>query len=132
MDRLFLDANVLFSMAYGSKALSILEDKARQGRFKIIASAYVVEEASRNLSRLDHLSRLKELLADLTIVPEADPGMPCPVNLPAKDVPVLMAAIQSRATHLITGDLSHFGQYRGKNIAGVLICTPRDYVVADT
>ena len=125
MDRLFLDANVLFSAAYGSLGLGKLWDGARQGRCKLMASAYVMEEAVRNLSRSDHLARL---LAELVIVPEADPVIPCPVDLPDKDVPVLMAAIQSRATHLITGDLAHFGSYRGKTFLGVFICTPGDYL----
>jgi predicted nucleic acid-binding protein len=128
MDRLFLDANILFSIAYGSRGLGILWDMARRGRIKLMASAYVVEEAMRNLSRPEQLTRLKELLTELTIVPEADPGVPCPVNLPVKDMPVLMAAVQARATHLITGDLNHFGLYRGKAVQGVFICTPKDYL----
>jgi len=53
--------------------------------------------------------------------------MLCPVILPEKDRPVLLAAVQARVTHLITGDLQHFSAYRGQIIQGVLICTPRDY-----
>ena len=128
MDRLFLDANVLFSAAYGSRGLGVLWDKARQGSLKLMASAYTVEEAVRNLFQPEHPARLKELLTDLLIVQEADPDVPCPVDLPEKDVPVLMAAMQSRATHLITGDLKHFGKYRRRTINGVYICTPRDYL----
>jgi predicted nucleic acid-binding protein len=127
MDRLFLDANVLFSAAYGSRGLVKLWEKARNGRCKLMASAYVVEEAVRNLSRPEQLTRLKDFLTELDIVPECDPGVPCPVDLPDKDRPVLMAAMQARATHLITGDLERFGSYRRKVIRGVCICTPRDY-----
>ncbi|MFZ5634595.1 MAG: PIN domain-containing protein [Bacillota bacterium] len=130
MDRLFLDANVLFSVAYGSRGLEILWDKARQGHIKLLASSYVVEEAMRNLSRPEQLTKLKELLTELTIVPEADPGIPCPVKLPAKDIPVLMAAVQARATHLITGDLNHCGDYRKKTIQGVFICTPGEVILS--
>ena len=128
MDRLFLDANVLFSIAYGSSSLEVFWNMCRQGRCKLLASAYVIEEAMRNLSRPEQIKRLKDLVVDLEIVPEVDPEMPCPVALPVKDRPVLLAAVQARATHLITGDLQHFSAYRGKIIQGVLICTPRDYL----
>jgi predicted nucleic acid-binding protein len=127
MDRLFLDADILFSIAYGSSSLEKFWDMARQGRCELLASAYVIEEAMRNLSRKDQIFRLNELLEDMKIVTEINPEMPCPVVLPQKDRPVLLAAIQARATHLITGDLEHLGSYRGKTVQGVLIYTPRDY-----
>jgi len=128
LDRLFLDANVLFSAAYGSRGIEGLWKQARQGHVRLLASSYVVEEAIRNLPRPEQLAKLKELPAELTIVPEAHPGMSCPVKLPLKDVPVLTAAVQARATHLITGDLNHFGIYRGETIQGVHVCTPGDYL----
>lgn len=127
MDRLFLDANVLFSAAYGSPALNQLWERERHNRCRLLASNYVIEEARRNLEQQEHLIRLEKLVAQLRIVPEADTTIPCPINLPVKDHPVLVAAIQARATHLITGDLRHFAPYRGQVIVGVRICTPRDY-----
>ena len=127
MDRVFLDANVLFSIAYGSRSLGFLWEMARENCLTLMASAYVIEEAMRNLSHPEQLSRLKELLASIEITPEVNPDFPCPVPLPEKDRPVLLAAVQAGATHLITGDLEHFGDYRGKVVQGVLICTPRDY-----
>ncbi|KYH33770.1 PIN domain-containing protein [Neomoorella mulderi] len=128
MDRLFLDANVLFSAAYGSPALNQLWERERLNRCRLLVSNYVIEEARRNLEQQEHLIRLEKLVAQLRIVPEADTTIPCPINLPLKDRPVLVAAIQARATHLITGDLCHFAPYRGQVIAGVRICTPRDYL----
>jgi len=128
MDRLFLDANVLFSIVYGSSSLEVFWNMCKRGQCKLLASAYVIEEARRNLSCPDQIKRLKELVVDMEIVPEADPEMPCPVALPVKDQPVFLAAVQARATHLITGDLQHFNAYREKVIQGVFICTPRDYL----
>jgi len=127
MDRLFLDANVLFSIAYGSRSLGSSQGMAQVGRCKLLASAYVVEEAARNLSHPEQIARLNGLVMDLEIVPEVDPGVPCSIVLPEKDVPVFLTAVKSHASHLITGDLEHFGSYRGKTVNGVLICTPRDY-----
>lgn len=128
MDRVFLDANVLFSAAYGSPGLRRLWDMARTGRCQLLASAHVIEEARRNLDCPESLAELDELVKEVEIVPECDPQVPCPVNLPENDRPVLMAAILARATHLVTGDLKHFGAYRGQAIQGVLIQTPRDYL----
>jgi hypothetical protein len=48
--------------------------------------------------------------------------------LPDKDVPILLAAIEARATHLITGDVRHFGAYFGKRIEGILVLLPGDYL----
>jgi hypothetical protein len=54
--------------------------------------------------------------------------LPTGVRLPEKDVPILLAAIQAQATHLITGDVHRFGAYFGKRVAGVLISSPGEYL----
>ncbi|HXN93272.1 MAG TPA: hypothetical protein VN879_02140 [Candidatus Acidoferrales bacterium] len=48
--------------------------------------------------------------------------------MPEKDRPILLAAMDARTTHLITGDLRHFGPYFGKKIGGILIVTPSQYL----
>jgi hypothetical protein len=106
---IFLDANILFSAAYG-----------------MIASHYVVEEARRNLEKANQRIALEKCLSQVKLVPEADPEMACPVPLPEKDRPVLMAAIIARADCLVTGDLLHFGPFLGQRIQGVMICRLRD------
>ena len=128
MDRLFLDANVLFSAAYGSRGLATLWDLKRLGLCRLLASAYVLEEARRNLESNALLAALERLRADIDLVPECDPNTPCPCDLPEKDRPVLMAAVKAGATHLITGDLRHFGACRGRTIQGVCVMTARDYI----
>jgi hypothetical protein len=130
MDSLFLDANVLFSAAYGSRGLGALWDRKRLGLCRLLASSFVLEEAKRNLDADELLARLDALLLDVALVPECDPGTPCPLDLPEKDRPVLMAAIKAGATHLITGDLRHFGPCRGRAVHGVQVMTARDYVEA--
>jgi uncharacterized protein len=54
--------------------------------------------------------------------------LPAGVFLPQKDAPILLAAIAARATHLITGDLRHFGPFFGKELAGIAIYSPADYL----
>ena len=128
-DKLFLDANILFSVAYGSPGLERLWKLAKTGHCELIASQYVIEEAKRNLSQKEHLEKLENYVSKLTIVAEADPSIPCPIDLPDKDSPVLMSAITAKANYLLTGDVTHFGKYFGKTIMGVRISTARDYLL---
>jgi predicted nucleic acid-binding protein len=75
------------------------------------------------------LKGLYALLADLEIV--ATP-YPLPehldVNLPAKDLPILAAAVAAKAKFLITGDKRHFGTPFGRKIHGIAILRPADYL----
>jgi predicted nucleic acid-binding protein len=125
--RVFLDANILFSVAYGSPGLERLWREAKKGKYELIASQYVIEEAKRNLDRHEQQETLNSLLGDLRVAPEADPTIPSPIPLPEKDRPVLMAALSCKAEYLITGDITHFGKYFGKKVQGLRICTARDF-----
>lgn len=113
---MFLDANVLFSAAYRSE--SGLRRLWELDPVELVSSAYAVEEARRNLLEEAQRRRLTDHLAAVRIV-EA--------GLPAKDLPILGAAIGARATHLLTGDTTHFGHLFGTTIAGVTILTPGRY-----
>ena len=129
IDRVFLDANVLFSVAYGSPGLERLWNLAKKGRCVLLASGYVIEEAKRNLSGIDQLRKLEAFLSNVEVVLEADPRAPCHVDLPEKDRPVFMAAINANANYLLTGDIEHFGGYFGQTIEGVKITMVRDYLL---
>jgi len=127
VDRLFLDANVLFSAAYaphaGLSRLWRLEGVA------ILTSVYALEEARSNLAEQAQRARLSRLARQLHLVPEATRGdLPSDVTLPPKDRPILLAAMAAGATHLITGDLRDFGRYFGKRVGGVLVLPPGDYL----
>ena len=128
MDRLFLDANVLFSAAYRPEAgvarLWQVSDAV------LLTSTYVVEEARRNLADASQRTRL-EVLLEKVEVGEAmmlPPDLRGKINLPEKDWPVLGGAAAAGATHLITGDLRHFGAYFGEKVLGVLVLKPADYL----
>jgi len=126
-ERVFLDANILFSIASGSPGLERLWSDAKKGEYELIASQYVIEEAKRNLDRREQQDTLDRHLGEVRVVPEADPTIPCPVPLPEKDRPVMMAALSCKADYLITGDVTHFGKYFGKKIRTLRICTPRGF-----
>ena len=128
VDRIFLDANILFSVAYGSPGLDLLWKSPRQKRCMLFASHFVIEEAKRNLFHPEQKKRLEGYLSGVRTVPEVDPTLPCPIELPEKDRPVLMAAVSIKADYLMTGDSTHFGKYFGRTVNGVKICRPRDYL----
>jgi len=129
VDRVFLDANILFSVAYGSPGLGQLRELAQKGQCLLLASGFVIEEARRNLDHPAQLKRLDNFLAHVQIVLEADASIPCPIDLTEKDRPVLMAAISAKADFLLTGDKEHFGKYFGLTIGEVKICMARNYLL---
>lgn len=126
MDRLFLDANVLFSAAYRPGAGLLRLWKLPNAI--LCSSRYALEEARANLTTESQRVRLAELSAALKFFESSDNELPSGIALPEKDVPILLAAIAARSTHLITGDLRHFGPFFGKRIAGLTILPPADYL----
>jgi hypothetical protein len=85
LDKVFLDANVLFSAAYTPDS-RLLETGTRIGQ------------------------------------------LPEDVQLAEKDVPILLAAVDSGFTHLLTGDKRRFNTLYGKRVGGVLVQTPAQYL----
>jgi uncharacterized protein len=130
VDRLFLDANVLFSAAYNPT--SPLVRFWELSEVVLISSAYAVQEARQNLAfhRPNHLGELEHLVRKLDLVdaPPNTAAVAGAVGLPDKDLPILLAAIEAKATHLLTVDKKHFGFLYGETVDGVLITTPGDYL----
>ena len=126
MDRLFLDANVLFSAAYQPNARLLRLWKPKD--VVLCSSRYALAEADVNLESHDQRRRLAALCARLEFFEAAPRELPRGIVLPEKDVPILLLAIEARATHLLTGDVRDFGRYFGKKIAGVRIVLPGEYL----
>lgn len=128
MDRVFLDANVLFSAAYRHDAG--LRQLFKLHHVALITSAYAVEEARRNLSTDRQRRDLEQLCASMEIVSvaAADPPQLAGIDLPESDRPIFAAAINARATHLLSGDVRDFGRYYGQTVEGVLILPPARYL----
>ena len=128
MDRVFLDANVLYSAAYLERSrlarLWALDD------VELLASAYGMEEARRNLAmdRPEAVTRLERLCKTISTV-NAPQGLKLPANvqLDDRDRPILLVAIHGRAHYLLTGDARHFAHLYGKRIATVLVLRPAHY-----
>jgi len=130
MDRVFLDANVLFSAAYrsGSPLMGLWE----LAEAEILSCELAFEEARRNLAARapDRLSALDDLRPATQVVGAAagPPHLPADVDLPENDQQILAAAIAAGCTHLLTGDRRHFGALYGRPIGGVLVLRPGEYL----
>ncbi|MBI5848140.1 MAG: PIN domain-containing protein [Nitrospirae bacterium] len=132
MKRLFLDANVLFTAAHnpdGKAALIISFGEA--GILHLCTSAFAAEEARRNLSAKfpNTLKQFSKILQTAAIVPER-PDALFPPDLIEKDRPIFQAALACKATHLITGDIAHFGSFmrRPAKTFGIIILTPAQFL----
>lgn len=132
MIRLFLDANVLFTAAHNPRGKAALViNLGRQGHWQIATSAFAVEEARRNLARKypQCLEAFGRMVDDLSVVGPGAPG-DCPLDLPKKDQPIFLAARRGAATHLLTGDIRHFGAFMNvpEQTGGILIQTVADFL----
>lgn len=127
MDRIFLDANVLFSAAWRERS-GLLRLWTLDGVI-LLSSTYAVEEARANLPEREQRIRLASLVERIEIVGMGrTASLPGGVALPSKDLPILLSAIEAGATHLLTGDKAHFGRFFGRRTAGVLILPPAEYL----
>lgn len=125
---LFLDTNILVSAALtpGGSLARLWRLRAT----KLVTSLYVLGEARSNVSDRETAQRLERLIEAMAVLPsepadfdiENDPG------LPDKDRPILLGAIAARADYLLTGDVTHFGACIGREVHGVRVLTPGEYL----
>jgi len=126
--RIFLDANILFSAAKSSGAVRAFMAQLRTHGHTLVADAYVVGEARRNIEA--KFPAAMEDFAVLMTTVEASTGVCGPLpeasapELPAKDRPVLAASIHHGCQILLSGDKTHFGPLYGQTIEGVEIHSP--------
>lgn len=129
--KVFLDANVLFSAALPAQgAAQALLVAAQATGAHCLCSDYAFAEAQRNLlAKTPHALPTFELIATLLLrVPEpaaAYVEAARAAGVPAKDAPVLGAALQCRADLFVTGDVRHFGHLFGERVGGVLVLSLR-------
>jgi uncharacterized protein len=125
--QVFLDANVLFSASLRERDREYaFFDVARRGRCRLLTSGYVLEEARRNLEKkAPHaLGRFGSLVPLVEVVLEPAEALVLwaqDQGLPAKDAPVLAAAVAAKADILTTGDRRHFAPLFGRTLENVRI-----------
>ena len=128
--RLFLDANILFSASHRDNgSVRVFFRLAEAGACELVSSAYAIDEARRNLARKypERVTDLEMLLSRLSVGAEATPeniAWAAAQQLPAKDAPILAAAVQAGVALLVTGDQADFGHLYGKSLRGVRVLPP--------
>lgn len=129
-DRLFLDANVLFSTAWRDDTGLLCF--WRPGFAELVTSDLAVDEARRNLfvHRSDRLDAFDRLLDAVVVFRSPFPRSveTTDARLDAKDAPLLDAALHVNAACFITGDRRHFGHLFGTHVRNTIILTPSLYV----
>jgi hypothetical protein len=131
VDKLFLDANVLFTAAHNPNGkAAFLFAESNSMHWELTSSRFAIEEARRNIAAKypQCQERLEELIERLSQVPQPAPRE-TPIDLPEKDWPIFLAAQAAMATHLLTGDLKHFGSHMNQpeKSGGIVIQTVADY-----
>ena len=137
MIRVFLDANVYFAgSASPTGGSALVLQFILKGRVEATASRLVLREAERNLRRKRPPKDLKAFHqflkhAKLRVIhtpPETVRKRYESVIHP-KDVPVLAAAVASKAAYLITLDRRHFmAKTMSGKVPGLVILTPGDFL----
>src|SRR5258708_22893639 len=112
MDRIFLDANVLFSASYRADAGLLAFWKLRD--VALCSSRYAIEEANLNLEEEAQRRRLARLTAALHVFDARERELPPGLALPQKDWPIPLAAIEAQAPHLDTGESRHAAPHSWK------------------
>lgn len=87
-----------------------------------------VGETRFNLVEKAQRHQLTSLLSSLGLFDAADPSLPRAISLPDTDKPILLAALEAQATHLIAGDVRYFGPLLGKKIEGIIVLLPPTYL----
>lgn len=127
--RVFLDANILFSAVRSDAAIRQLLEMLLDARHDLVADAYVVEEARRNLQvkAPDAAPGLAGLLRRIRVEPfqPFDGDQDALRLVPEKDQPVVASAIRLGCDVLVTGDRTHFGALYGRRVNGVQVLSPR-------
>lgn len=94
----------------------------------LCSSRYAIGEARFNLTEEAQKHRLTKLLGSVQLFDAPSRTLSQAILLPDKDMPILLAAIEAQATHLITGDVRHFGAYLGKKLEGIIVLLPSTYL----
>lgn len=125
--KVFLDANILFSASNPQWLTRQLLEALEQAGASLISSAYVWEEAERNVRSHfpKNLMELHTLRTRLKFISDTMLASGIFQILPEKDRPVLAAAIRGKCSHLLTGDYKHFGELMGHRICGVKVVSQR-------
>lgn len=140
MTTVFLDANIFFSAVRSEMGGSyFVIELAKQNRIHVATVAHALAEAERNISRkigaaalahhYENIRRIAPTMQSLEQVPIVLEHL-LRSSMPEKDIPILLGALLSEATILLTLDKKHL--LRNPKLSmfqlPVLIMTPGDFL----
>ena len=129
---IFLDSNVLFSVAYsGERSTSyILFELQEKGLINIFISNLVVLETANNLQdkKPERLGLLKGLMDRTTILDDVVVDLPVLSSLPTADRIILSTAVAYGIKYFLTGNTRDFKDLYGKTIGKTVVLKPRDFL----
>ena len=131
--RLFLDSSVLLSAAGSEKSLSrLIMTIADQWEWDLVTAFYCRDETNRNIGKFPPKSAItwKALQADLSFTPNALTSNRPLLLTASKDKPVLISALAAKCDVLLTLDTSDFGILIDTKVYGMLVTTPRSFLIA--
>lgn len=131
--KVFLDSNVVFSIAYTGKERSrayLIYEIQALGKLKVHLSDLVCKEALFNIRRkkpeaeqfLNELIRQSKIVADIA----ADLKHSEIHKLPINDRIILSTAVYHKADVFVTGNEKDFNDFYRKKVFGTLILKPVD------
>ena len=133
--KVFLDSNVLFSIAYSGKEASrsyVLYELQRQGHVNLNISNLVREEVLFNLQekREEALELVTELLQTTVVIPDISLDLAAAgvSRLPENDRLILGTAVFHEMDYFLTGNNRDFKKYYRKKISRTMILSPRDFL----
>ena len=115
---------MLFTAAHNPNGqAALLFELGNQGYWDLYTSVYAMEEAVRNIEIKYPESRdsLARIITQINLIRHYS-DHPCPDGLNMKDRPIFQAAVESSATHLLTGDIKDFGHYMNQTEKTFNIC----------
>jgi predicted nucleic acid-binding protein len=130
--RVFLDSSVIISACGSDKSLSrlICQIHAKHS-WEIISSAYCRAEVSRNIVKFgaEATDAWARLLDRVAWVPNALTSERPLLLTAGKDKPVLISALAAHSEVLLTLDTGDFELLISTEVYGMLVTTPRDFLV---
>jgi predicted nucleic acid-binding protein len=133
--KVFLDSNILFSIAYTGKEKSrsyLIYEIQSIGNLEVYLSNLVCREAIFNIKikKTERLILLNELIKKSKILGDvlADIKYELVNSLPQNDRIILATAISNRMDYFITGNSNDFKNLYHKKIGKTLILKPIDFL----
>lgn len=132
--RIFLDSSVLLSACGSEKSLSRLITEIVLARgWRLISASYCHAETSKNIGKLggEAILRWPDMQSKVEWVPNALTSRKPLLLTASKDKPVLISALAAKCAVLLTLDKGDFGMLLGTTVYGMLVSTPRDFLIGE-